>query len=108
MSEPAEWLSKTLSSLDLVSSVFSPLTSLLRAIFSADIWAYGCIVHEVTVLDYPFKGASLPQVVARIVKGIAEPRAAWRAQLAASFSQPLAEMLDQLMVGTLQPNPAHR
>ena len=45
---------------------------------SSDVWAFGCIVHEISCLDYPFKGASLPQVVARIMKGIAGPRAAWR------------------------------
>eukprot|EP01052_Picozoa_sp_SAG31_P035144 SAG31_NODE_4203_length_3477_cov_5.894316_4_plen_84_part_00 len=65
-------------------------------------------MHEVTVLDYPFKGASLPQVVARIMRGIEEPRAAWRAKLATAFTDLVAEQLDQLMVGTLQPNPSRR
>ncbi len=41
--------------------------------FSCDMWAFGCLLHQLAALEVPFRGHSMPHLVRNIKRGVIPP-----------------------------------
>ena len=67
----------------------------------ADVWALGCILHELCTLRWAFNGESLPQIVMAIMRGPDNLRAVYSPILASRYDEATAAAFGCLMRGCL-------
>jgi hypothetical protein len=76
----------------------------------SDVWALGCIAHELSTLEYAFEGDSLPQIVMAVMKpDDGSTRARWMRLLRRrGTSTELTAEFDRIIGGCLARAPAER
>lgn len=65
----------------------------------SDIWSLGCILYELCTLKHPFEAQNQGALILKILRGKYNP-------ISSSYSKPLHEMVDRLLLKDYRQRPA--